>query len=62
MIKLSLFDAAGHANGIIHVNAQHVVSLQPANPRGTIITSLRGAIHVNQTVDQILEMMPNGRT
>ena len=57
MIKLTLFDSAGARSSDVYVSMSSIVTVQHANPSGSIITLTRGALHVREAVDQVLKTL-----
>lgn len=57
MLKFTYNDLSGRRSGEVHVNPQHIVSVEHGNPSGSIITLLRGQIHVAQSVDQVVKVV-----
>lgn len=56
MIKLTLYDDAGARD--VWLNPSYVIAVTPANPKGALISTVRGLHHVNQTVDMVIAKLP----
>jgi hypothetical protein len=54
MIKLTLHEATGAPSAAVHLNPAHIIVVQSANPKGTLVHCTRGAYHIAQSVDQVL--------
>tara|TARA_R110000868_G_scaffold96392_2_gene265163 strand:+ start:1378 stop:1590 length:213 start_codon:yes stop_codon:yes gene_type:complete len=57
MITVTRYDATGGTSTQIALNTDHLVSYTPANPSGTVISMVRGDIHVAQSFAQITALL-----